>query len=102
MRFDLKVPFAEKDEAKKLGARWDPARKLWHVDDARVELALFERWRPQPHDAGAPLPPPSARRSAGARGAATGGSEVQRGAAFVEQTRDCACSPWEDCPRCRR
>lgn len=28
MRTNLKVPFAEKDEAKKLGARWDAAENL--------------------------------------------------------------------------
>ena len=30
-RFYLTVPFAQKDEAKGLGAKWDPARKLWYV-----------------------------------------------------------------------
>jgi len=39
----LKVPYAEKDEAKGLGARWDPARKTWYVDSAK-DLSLFERW----------------------------------------------------------
>lgn len=27
-RIDLNVPFAEKDEAKRLGARWDANRKM--------------------------------------------------------------------------
>ncbi len=39
----LKVPFAEKDEAKRLGARWDAAKKKWYVP-AGVELAPFARW----------------------------------------------------------
>lgn len=39
----LKVPYAEKDEAKQLGARWDPKRKKWYVP-AGVDAALFERW----------------------------------------------------------
>jgi Domain of unknown function (DUF5710) len=30
-RIDLKVPFAGKDDAKRLGARWDAARKVWYV-----------------------------------------------------------------------
>lgn len=30
LRIDLKVPFAEKDEAKQLGARWDGERKVWY------------------------------------------------------------------------
>jgi cell division septation protein DedD len=39
----LKVPYAEKDEAKQLGARWDPKRKKWYVP-AGVDAAPFERW----------------------------------------------------------
>lgn len=39
----LKVPFAEKDEAKRLGARWDAAIKKWYVP-AGVDLAPFARW----------------------------------------------------------
>ena len=31
-RLYLKVPFADKDEAKKLGARFDPDRKAWYAD----------------------------------------------------------------------
>lgn len=27
----LEVPFKEKDEAKRLGARWDPNMKKWYV-----------------------------------------------------------------------
>ena len=42
-RFYLTVPFAQKDEAKGLGARWDPARKRWYVPDG-VDRGLFERW----------------------------------------------------------
>lgn len=38
----LDVPFAEKDEAKRLGARWDSARRQWYAP--RGEPALVERW----------------------------------------------------------
>ncbi len=31
MRFAIDVPYAEKDEAKGMGARWDPAGKTWYV-----------------------------------------------------------------------
>ncbi|MFI3136422.1 MAG: DUF5710 domain-containing protein, partial [Methylococcaceae bacterium] len=27
----LNVPFAQKDEAKALGARWDAAQKKWYI-----------------------------------------------------------------------
>ena len=30
-RIDLDVPFADKDKAKALGARWDPAQKSWYA-----------------------------------------------------------------------
>ena len=40
---DSNVPFAEKDEAKQLGARWDPKRRKWYVPPG-VDAALFARW----------------------------------------------------------
>jgi hypothetical protein len=39
----LQVPFAEKDEAKRLGARWDAANKKWYVP-AGTDVAPFARW----------------------------------------------------------
>ncbi|KQW90092.1 hypothetical protein ASC94_20325 [Massilia sp. Root418] len=39
----LNVPFAEKDEAKQLGARWDPKRRKWYIP-AGVDAAPFSRW----------------------------------------------------------
>lgn len=39
----LKVPFAEKDEAKQLGARWDAKQKKWYVP-LGTDLAPFSRW----------------------------------------------------------
>lgn len=29
---DLQVPYIEKDQAKKLGAKWDVQRKIWYTD----------------------------------------------------------------------
>jgi WD40 repeat protein len=50
-RIDLAVPFAEKDEAKRLGARWDPAKKTWYVADG-MDSTRFARWkRLTPRDA---------------------------------------------------
>jgi hypothetical protein len=43
----LNVPFAQKDEAKALGARWDAANKKWFVS-ADKDITLFARWRSQP------------------------------------------------------
>ncbi|QUC04651.1 DUF5710 domain-containing protein [Atopobium sp. oral taxon 416] len=42
-RVDLNVPYEEKDEAKKLGARWDYKRKTWYVRPGS-DLNEFRRW----------------------------------------------------------
>jgi DNA helicase-2/ATP-dependent DNA helicase PcrA len=42
-RCELKVPYAEKNDAKALGAEWDATRKVWHVA-AGVDLKPFARW----------------------------------------------------------
>jgi len=39
----LNVPYAEKDAAKALGARWDPAKKKWYAP-ADLDKMLFESW----------------------------------------------------------
>jgi hypothetical protein len=57
MRLNLKVSFAEKDEAKKLGARWDAAQKIWYVE-GMADMAPFAKWSPTPQPspaAGEPL-----------------------------------------------
>ncbi|OQW74037.1 MAG: hypothetical protein BVN35_11095 [Proteobacteria bacterium ST_bin11] len=40
----LNVPYAEKDAAKALGARWDAAIKKWYVP-ANKDIALFAQWQ---------------------------------------------------------
>ena len=42
MRIYLSVPYAEKEQVKKYGAKWDPEKKLWYSPDERKEL--IERW----------------------------------------------------------
>ena len=92
MRHDLKVPFAEKDQAKKLGARWDAARKCWYIDGG-LDPAVFARWQPMPHDTAA---------AASRRGAPAGfEGKVQVGSRFVALPRVCDCLPWDDCDVCR-
>ena len=39
----LAVPYAEKDQAKALGARWDPQAKLWY-DPGPDHNAQLDRW----------------------------------------------------------
>lgn len=42
----LQVPYAEKDQAKAVGARWDPDRRQWWVDSQRVQRHEVTRWLP--------------------------------------------------------
>lgn len=44
-RIDLKVPFAEKDEAKSLGAKWDPSLKNWYIPEG-VGIGPLAQWLP--------------------------------------------------------
>jgi len=46
-RVDLRVPINDKDDAKRLGARWDSQHKLWYVPE-RVDVAHFKKWLPEP------------------------------------------------------
>lgn len=39
----LNTPYSQKDQAKALGARWDPAKKKWYVP-AGWDPAPFARW----------------------------------------------------------
>jgi hypothetical protein len=43
---DLSVPFHEKDDAKRLGARWDAVRKTWFLPSG-TDAAPFSKWLPQ-------------------------------------------------------
>lgn len=49
---ELRVPYAEKDEAKALGALWEPSRRRWYVPPG-LDLQPFRRWIP-PGDTGTP------------------------------------------------
>ena len=42
----LNVPYAQKDAAKALGAKWDAANKKWYVTD-NLDTSLFAKWQPQ-------------------------------------------------------
>lgn len=43
-RFYLNVPYAQKDEAKQLGAKWDPERKSWYYDGNPEGYINFAKW----------------------------------------------------------
>ena len=97
MRINLKVPYAQKDAAKALGARWDAARKIWYVMDP-ADLAVFSDWMPQAETgAAAPAlaPPPASTPATRAAGG------VVTGPAQVRSLCDCAVLPWEHCVHSR-
>ena len=103
MRFNLKVSFAEKDEAKKLGARWDAARKIWYVVNDG-DLAGFSRWSPTPHDeaqASAPVKPVKTGATINRPTAHEVPGKVYVGADYHPQARICDCLPWDVCDVCR-
>ena len=49
----LNVPFAQKDAAKALGARWDAVNKKWYVP-ADKDITLFAQWQPRSDSAESP------------------------------------------------
>lgn len=51
----LNVPYAQKDEAKALGARWDATNKKWYVP-ADKDITLFTKWHA---DAAVTFSPPT-------------------------------------------
>ena len=97
MRLNLKVSFAEKDEAKKLGARWDAAQKIWYVE-GKADMAPFAKWSPTAQPSPAAGEP--AAKSAPAGKQQSPGKLVV-GENYVEQARVCECLPWDVCDKCR-
>ena len=97
MRINLVTPFAEKDAAKALGARWDAAKKLWYIVDV-ADLTPFLRWIPDVDAAtanaleGAVLPSKQAEEAS-----------IKRSAGVITTSTlkvpHCGCSvrAWEDC-----
>ena len=88
MKF-LKVPYAEKDEAKALGARWNQDRKAWYVPDGVVETP-FARWI----TAGQEMPPVKEK----AAKVDTYSGKPVSGKQFFELEHDC--SPFSVCGEC--
>jgi len=97
MRLNLKVPFAEKDDAKKLGARWDAGRKIWYVE-GKEDVAPFSRWSPTPHDAS--VDDVRTQKRVAAKNQDSSG-QVRVGSHYVEHPRVCDCLPWDVCDKCR-
>lgn len=91
----LTVPYAQKDEAKALGARWNPTRRRWYVPDG-VATEQFAKWI----DGAAPGDAPGAAAAAPAR---TGRVDSYQGKTVVGANYldlDHACDPLQDCVEC--
>lgn len=85
----LNVPYAEKDEARALGARWNPGKKRWYVPNG-VALEAFAKWMPKEGDA------PAAGKAGGRVDAYA--AKVVTGSLYVELAHDC--NPFEPCAEC--
>lgn len=44
MRIYLDVPYDEKEEAKSLGAKWNPRVKKWYAETRPEEYVKFSKW----------------------------------------------------------
>lgn len=89
----LKVPYAEKDEAKALGARWNAQRKAWYVPDGTAATP-FERWLAP---GGGAVVQGAAKESKDKIDSYVGKPTV--GEHYVELEHDC--NPFIECVQCR-
>jgi hypothetical protein len=94
----LTVPFAEKDQAKALGARWNAAQKKWYVPDG-ANSALFEKWQPQAMAVSAS----NSTSASASKSVAKGASMMEVGLTITGEKYlplDHDCIPWEPCAHC--
>ena len=87
MRINLQCPFADKDEAKALGARWDAGRKVWYIEDVE-DLLPFSKWIPILNRTTPDMLPKKKENHA---------TVITYG--LNSKRPSCACNtlPWEDC-----
>lgn len=95
MRINLATPFAEKDAAKALGARWDSAKKTWYITDV-TDITPFQRWIPNMEAATgtAGTTRPATKAPNGPAGEPKG---VITGSSLDVPHCGCEVLPWEDC-----
>ena len=101
----LTVPYAEKDAAKALGARWNPTRRRWYVADG-VATEPFAKWidaasvstSASAHASGGGAARPGAKAGSGRVDSYQGKTVI--GVNYVALEHDC--NPLEECPSCRQ
>ena len=86
----LNVPYAEKDTAKALGARWDAANKKWYVPGGK-DLALFSKWQTSQDIPSAPSN--SAKKATAAKSGKAGVTTYPDDPKFVAYNGDAP--PWD-------
>ena len=91
----LKVPYAEKDQAKALGARWNAERKAWYVPDGTAATP-FQQWLAGAGDGREPAKAAD-KQSKGKVDSYVGKPTI--GEHYFELKHDC--SPFTDCEQCR-
>jgi hypothetical protein len=89
----LNVPYAEKDEARALGARWNPGKKRWYVPNG-VAPDAFAKWMPKEGEA--PAAGGSSKPGGGRVDAYA--AKLVTGSLYVELAHDC--NPFEPCAEC--
>lgn len=92
----LQVPYAQKDAAKSMGARWDCAGKTWYVPPG-VLATSFERWMPTVEARKKSTPKKPAKKSRPRVDSYIG--KTITGAHYFSHDHDC--NPFEDCEACR-
>jgi hypothetical protein len=91
----LKVPYAEKDRAKALGARWNNERKVWYVPEGHPS-APFEEWMTSP--LAASLAGDTAVRKVSKPKIDSYSGTPVVGEHYVELEHDC--NPFVECAQC--
>lgn len=89
----LQVPYDEKDWVKKLGARWDMARKSWYIENVE-DITRFMRWIPVKQKK-EPLKEKVKHEKKHHKPAITGPS-------VFAPLCECAVLPWDDCEHTER
>lgn len=85
----LNVPFAQKDEAKELGARWDAIKKKWFVPTGK-DVTLFARWQTESGVEESPRPKKSSSSSSKSASGAKTHATIENFVAYNGDT-----PPWD-------
>ncbi len=93
----LNVPYAEKEKAKALGARWNSERKAWYVPDGK-DIAPFKQWHaPNQNGSAIGAPKSPVKKTPSSNDSNSGNALV--GKHYIELDHDC--DPFIECLECK-